>query len=152
MLCSYGDGRVHFDAPLSLPLSWSRLIWKYGARGRFLWKGSVRTEGPGVGILVFPPGHPPYAVQLCWFPRLRTAACVHALSDALTSTTYHISSGGCKSPGSLGVSHTLFCSAVHQTSAVTVMGREVPLSLPKREPEDRKETCVLLTSVHGTQE
>lgn len=59
----------------------SQLIWKYRARGRFLWKGSVRTEGPGVGILVFPPGHPPYAVQLCWFPRLRTAACVHALSD-----------------------------------------------------------------------
>lgn len=90
-----------------------------------------------LGFWCFLPGHPPYAVQL-WFPRLRTAACVHALSDVLTSTTYHISSGGCKSPGSLRVSHTLFCSAVHQTSAVTVMGREVPLSLPTREPEDRK--------------
>lgn len=90
------------------------------------------------------------AVQLCWFPigweQLLNA---HAVMDTLTNTI-DISSGDCQFLGSLGLTHTLFCSAVHLTSAVTMMCRQVPLSLPKREPEDRAEAwsslwaCVLL--------
>lgn len=53
--------------PLSASLLVSAHLEILGERA-FSVEGSVRTEGPGVGILVFPPGHSPYAVQLCWFP------------------------------------------------------------------------------------
>lgn len=86
----------------SLPasFSWFWLIWNYWERGLFLWKGNVRTDGHGVGILVFLPGEPPYAVQ---FPTdWEQLPCGRALADALATTAYHISSSGCKISWFLG--------------------------------------------------
>lgn len=44
----------------------------------------------------------------------------------------------------LGVNHTIFCSTVHQDISSYCDDKKVPLSLPKREPEDRKAASLSL--------